>query len=941
MKKAIYILSALLIGLVSCNKTEFGIDQPKADETGKVAVTMQLQVPVPLQAYTKANNMADTPNIDYIKVAVFGTSGYPQAYTLAEPVNKYADANGTTFQFKVLLPVYEGEAHVHIIANGDETIPFDGQDEESIMSVMKTTGDVGAYWARVVSLDGILPEKDQNGIMQTDTEGNFIPSNETKALFDDLVLVRNFAEVRLISEVAEADLHDISWTLVNVPTTGSVAPMAAGTYVDDFASYVYDPQTGKMVNGEKVYNGFMFEEDPMNYTVPEDDAIKLKLDDPGFTFERFHPGDDKATCILMKAKYKSDTFFTYYRLDLTDEAAGGYFPLYRNYAYKVKIHKIGNRGSRTIAEAMNRDSGGNVSLSTEARKLTDISDGESRLYVEYVEKNFTSGGKKGLWVQYIPDVSTGVVDNSNVEVKIKTQGNALVEGTEVTKTAESSDTGYYFYEFQLNDQSETTDLVSVLEVKAHNGKTGDDKSTLYRDITLRVVKKMDMTLSLVPKQVDGQGSTTVLKIGLPEDLPESMFPMEFKIEDINHSLYSTGSDGNGNTITVPVKSDKSLVDGTTNSFYFIRTVASYEEYQANNPVCTEFKTNKDASATTIYVANEYFKTQTINLLNDGIYVNPTRATVPFNVTEVEVEVEAADETATWTVTTGANVTVDVTGQQTGNKTFTMSFPANNSTTAAVSRTITVTPTSGASHTVTITQEALKFSITPDTQTVLFNATSATVTVNAGEGQAWTAEVNNGGSLSAASGTGTATLTVTLPVNETASSRTFTVSATITDLGATATASILQTRASASPYSFAPSDFTMSNNNYTGNASSPDNYVSIALTQAQRSNNGYLTLGRRQGWNTNRGSITVTPQEGFKITEIKVTYSSATYAGYDFGNTAVTVNTGSYTRDGNNSDTATWTGSSTDAVVFTNGYQNDYYNYNFPRITAIEVTYELL
>ena len=65
MKKTLYILSALLLGLVACNKTEFGMmDQPKADETGKVAVTMQLQVPVPLQAYTKANNMADTPNID-------------------------------------------------------------------------------------------------------------------------------------------------------------------------------------------------------------------------------------------------------------------------------------------------------------------------------------------------------------------------------------------------------------------------------------------------------------------------------------------------------------------------------------------------------------------------------------------------------------------------------------------------------------------------------------------------------------------------------------------------------------------------------------------------------------------------------------------------------------------------------------------------------------
>jgi hypothetical protein len=951
MKKIIYILSALLLGLVACNKTEFGMDQPKADETGLVAVTMQLQVPVPLQAYTKANNMADTPNIDYIKVAVFGTSGYPQAYTLAEPVNKYADENGTTFQFKVLLPVYEGEAHVHIIANGDETISFDGQDEESIMSVMKTTGNVGAYWARVVSLDGILPQKDQNGIMQTDTEGNFIPSDETKTLFNKLVLVRNFAEVRLLSEVAEADLHDISWTLVNVPTMGSVAPMAAGTYVDDFASYVYDPQTGKMVNGEKVYEGFMFEEDPMDYSVPTDEEITLTLDDPGFTFERFHPGEDKATCILMKARFKSDEFFTYYRLDLTDESVGGYFPLYRNYAYKVKIHKVGNRGSRSIADALNRDSGGNVSLSTEARKLTDISDGESRLYVEYVEKNFISGGTKGLWVQYVPDVTTGTVNNSSIVVEVKDgdRGTALDSDTPLTltPTAESSQTGYYFYEFKLNDQSETTDLLSILKVSANNGKTGDDKSTLYRDITLRVIKKMDMTLSLDPKKVAGQNSTTILNITLPDGLSESMFPLEFYIEDINHTIAPTGKDKSGNAITVPVKVAKSLADDMTNSYYFIRTVASYEEYEANHVISTEFKTNKDASATTIYVANEYFKTQTINLLNDGVYVNPVNATVAFNVTSMEVEVEFADEETvkTWTVTPGAGVTITdldgnaLSGTQTGNGKFLMKFEANNSTTASATRTATVT-SDGNNHDVTITQSPLEFSVTPTTQTVNFNATTATVTVHAEEGKAWTASITgpNGTNptLSETSGTGTQTLTVTIPASEATSARQYTVTATMTDPVATATATITQRRTPASPYSFAANRFTFSGT--TASAESADGgYITIKLQNASTNNNrSYLTMGN--GANS-RGTITITPVEGFRITGIRVTYSDADYADYDFGNTQVSVNTGTYTREGNNSRYATWTGSSTGPVIFTNGYYNYYGRLYYPRITNIEVTYQ--
>lgn len=974
MKKAIFFLSAILFGLVSCVEPLSDIPELyQAKETGLVAVTMELEIPsVQLQASTKAvGDRSELPSIKDIRVAVFGTSGYPQAYTLAEPVAKngktgYASTNGETYYFQVFLPVYEGEAHVHIIANGDESIPFVDQDEESIMEAMATTGNVGAFWTRVVLEDGILPEKDVNGIMTTGTDGNFLPDEATEKAFQGLVLVRNFAEVILTNE--SDNLTDIHWTLVNVPTTGSVAPMAAGTYVDDYKDYVYNPKTGKMVLAEmeldattgklkpvldaegniatiyKTYDGFMFA-NSMDYTIPSADDIKTEPGEthPNFVYERKHPGSEKATCILVKAKFKPegqqpDSYYTYYRLDLMNEAVGGYFPIYRNYKYQVNIHTVGNRGDTDPNEAMNRDSGGNVSLSTEALKLTDISDGTSRLYVEYTEKNFTSGGKKTLWVQYVPNVRNGEVHNEHVSVSIKDQGHALKEGSVPTLLGTSSTTGYYIYEFELNDQDENEDITSVLEVKAYNDTDPQNVNTLYRDINLRVLKKMNMTLSLVPKKVTGI-QTTVLNIGLPDGLPSSMFPLEIYIEDINHTLNptgKTGKEGDNSTITVPVKTAKSLADGTTNSFYFIRTV-NESEYLADHTISTQFTTIADASATTIYVANEYFKTQSINLLNDGVYVNPSNATVAFDVTSVEVEVEMYEDaqSTTWTVIPGNGVQVTPTSG-TGNGTFTMTFVPNTSTTASATRIATVR-SGGVDHDVTITQLPLKLSITPAQQTVGYNATTATVTIYAEEGKAWTASVSGptgtNPSLSATSGEGTTTLTVNIPQNTEVGDRDFTVTAIVSEVSVSAT--ITQRTGPASPYPFNASVFTFNGNN--GSATSSDGYVSIALAQAQRGN-GYLTLGRRTtGWfaNTYRGSITVTPQEGFRITQIRVTYSDATYAGYDFGNPSVSVTPGTYTRDGNNSSTATWTGSSTGAVTFTNGYRN---NNNFPRITKIEVTY---
>ena len=968
MKKTLYILLALLLGLVSCTMNPFdGLEPAKPEESGLVSVIMQLQVPVPLQAFTKASNRDSIPHIDYIKVAVFGTSGYPQAYSLAEPVDadgnpvaSYAVSNDSTCYFKVLLPVYEGRARVHIIANGDESIPFVDQKEETIMDVMKSENNAGAYWAYVILEDGILPQKDDNGIMTTDGEGNFLPDAETARHFSNLILVRNFAEVLLTNE--SDNLTDITWTLVHVPTMGSVAPMAGGTYVQDFAEYTYDADKGYLVNGEEIYDGFMFE-NSMNHDYPESTDITTPVGQPNFVYERYKPSgsiDDPATCILVKAKFKhdgeTDQNFTYYRIDLMDEAVGGYFPILRNYKYKVKIHKVGDRGADSIEEAMLRDSGGNVSMSTEAQTLTDISDGASRLLVEYVEKSFTSKGKKTLWVQYIPDVTKDEdhngeadVDNTNVSISIQDFGLALKDST-ITLLPSSSLKGYYIYEFEVKDQDDYEDLVSVLQVKAHNNPENvEDSSKLYRSVTIRVLKKMSMDLSLNPKQVSGT-DTTVLNITLPDDLPSSIFPLEFYIEDINHTLNPTQKDGSGKDIKVPVKTAKSFADGNTNSFYFIRTV-NESDYLANHTISTQFQTVQNPSATTLYVKNEYFSTQTINLLNSGIYVNPTNATVAFDVTSYDVEVETVDENAKWTVTTGAGVTVNVTGEQTGSKTFTMSFDENTETGNNKANTVTVS-SGGVSQTVTITQTPLKVSISPVTQTVEFNETSATLRVSAPEGVSWTASVTGGAELAegSASGEGSKDITVNFQKNLTDPQKEFKITVTIEGYEDIELEAIVYQKQKPN-YSY-----TFNRNSYTGSGTtwsqtSSDELVTVRLAEATRGGgtyNRYFTMGRveRSGnissgytYTTYPGSITITPSSGIVITGITVTYSSETYANYDFGNNHVTVSSGTYTQSRQYGEWDPDPDYSTGVVIISNGFQNNNNNYSFPQIQNIVVTYE--
>lgn len=638
MKKIFTILSIVLLGAISCTKSSF--ETPKPEETGLVEVNMSMTLPTWLMASTKASDMAHKPNIDDIRIAMFGTSGYPQAYTKATLTGTQPTENGTTYTFTVLLPVYEGEAHIHVIANGPDSILFDGWPENKLMTKMTTTGGVGAYWARIVLEDGVQAKWTGNGTMQTyETTGNFVPTDATSAKFQDITLIRNFAEVAL-TEVN--GLTDVTYTLVNVPTSGSIAPIFSDSvksepksatdtlyyadYLDTYATgYQYNTSTEKMeeISGSAVYDGYMVDE-TINKDLPADGALPYSISNPAFTYERTVATQD-ATCLLIRGKYTDNKYY-YYRLDLLGQTAP--LALYRNYQYQVRIGRLGGKGYTTPDEAMKHNSSDNVSALVEAKTLTDISDGASRLYVEYIEKNFVAGGSQTFWVKYEPSAD-GEVDNTSVTIT-DVKGDAITSAG-VTKGTASGD--YQFFNFTLNGQG-SADKVSTFTVKASNGKTGDYASTLTRVVTVRVVKTMTMTPTLDHAEIEGgKDKNVVLSIALSDTLQSSMFPLEFYIEDTNHTLNPTGSDGAGHEITVPVKVDKSIVDKTSNSFYFIRTVnwSEYEPmrdaYKAGNTGAivfqTEFKTLVDDSATDIYVANEYFTTANTSLTNTAGTVRKT------------------------------------------------------------------------------------------------------------------------------------------------------------------------------------------------------------------------------------------------------------------------------------------------------------------------------
>ena len=224
-------------------------------------------------------------------------------------------------------------------------------------------------------------------------------------------------------------------------------------------------------------------------------------------------------------------------------------------------------------------------------------------------------------------------------------------------------------------------------------------------------------------------------------------------------------------------------------------------------------------------------------------------------------------------------------------------------------------------------------VTPAEQTVAWNTRTATFRVIAPAGTSWAITGGTGVTVNPSSGTGNRDITLSFGTNNTTAARNLVATVSSTGLESK-TVTVIQTAGA----SFTASNFSFGYGSRSSSATS--NGVKVDLTNSRKDGN-YLTIGYedyRDG--LNRGTIKVTPPSGKKITSIVVTYSSA---GYTYNNSqSATSDPASYAVSG---ATGTWTGTaaSGQAVTITMGYnvESGWFStdYDFPRVTRIDVSYE--
>ena len=609
--KRILNITAIFTALLtfSCVREEVPQENPAnrpfVDYEGQeVMVYFGVETPEP---QTKA--LGENPEIHSLHVAVFGSSGYLKEYKLAEPVNDtYVSREGVANKqgFRVPLSITSSKIRVHIIANGPSSMDFDY--ESNVMAKLASTGGESAYWQRILLDHGIYADQEAPGYyaipptltldpdFDLDTDG----TTHKMAL---IPLIRNYAKVTVVAlPKAESNFTVDSFAIVNVPSEGSIAPYnkTNGEFIMNYEDYptldalkaIYP---GNLPAGSTIDKTYPSETDFTNRThgvVAAGGAV--------YMYERPVPVSD-ATVLIVKGTYTDPDTGTdypgYYKIDLMEGSE--YLPILRNFRYQINIQKVNRKGKSTVIGALNGAGSADISADISTASQTGISDGSSSISVSSTEETLPIGGTYTLGVTFVPDVSTGVVDNTKVTVELLApEANGAVIESEDDISFDSS-TGTLTY---------TTTDVDPVHMKSQKIRIigTSNTSRLYREVKINLLPQQAMTVSCTPVIEAEAGTPQTIMVTIPKDLPQSVFPLQFKVEVANKTLTPNAND-------LPVEPGETIIPGESgSSFQFIKTL-SYSAYTAaySGNVSTftcEFKSIVGDSGSDVYVANKFFAT---------------------------------------------------------------------------------------------------------------------------------------------------------------------------------------------------------------------------------------------------------------------------------------------------------------------------------------------
>lgn len=655
------MLAALL--LASCVREELVPRAGAGDSGDQVTIDGSIDVPIALDhPWTKS--MQEVPGIKRLFVAVFDESDMMTEIKEAFPGTKdnpsdHFEPGGSNYltQFHVTLTrVDQGTRYVEFIAVSDasknDLLRANRRSESgmALTDAMKVHNNEEAFFGRRTFL--FLTER-------TDMTG--------------IKLVRNYAKVTLdVSNAQAPDGKGIAITgykVFNVPKTGTIAPFNSNSpelatirkdnvdieisNPDCFAHF--DLLSGNtpyddMINGFQVtigtppntstvtappYTGFMngaveFEDFSSLYTSSgsTDGSFPfLEVGGEDFLYECPFRESDENPFIIIKAEWDENgsadegVSTCYYKADFVYKKNGvnTYYNILRNFQYTLSIGNVAEKGASTIYEAVNSIAMNNFESSTMALTLTNISNGNERLYISATDRLLTTGRidtvylRNSVFANGEWDWDTDASDNYGIsstynKTNLVGRNDDLITGVNFDGIVGSSDPDKEW-------QGWTRVIVNFAdpyELNLRKGMVWKQSLVFYntanpalsRTCVFTRRRPFELFLDVQDYVAAGEGQSCRVDIKIPAGLTEARFPLEFYLEQEKNTMYPDATSG----ILLPVNTGKTQIPGRSGNNYYFTRVITWQEY-TNTPASIDgirtfpcyFKTLVEQSATTVWV----------------------------------------------------------------------------------------------------------------------------------------------------------------------------------------------------------------------------------------------------------------------------------------------------------------------------------------------------
>lgn len=572
MKHKVYLYICLLLTVVLGACQDESYTSTATDlKTDVYRFTMKLPEPVDV---TRA--MGDQASFTKLNVLVFNEAGVFVARQEATGVTVSNDSPQKV-TFTVSLPQSDQPRILHFVG-GDvafETYSV-GDTESSIFSNLVVEGDTDAYWQRV--------------------EVSSIDNAHKDALLkqiNELYLIRNFAKVNVHASLENFQIE--GFVVLNNTTAGTVAPYLgkADQPFADFDLDAADPYAA--VADEQGYVG--------NRRGDLNDAVPTTFtNDAKYVYERPQVDTEDPAYVLVKARYtdavneeESGTY--YYKIDIVRQdpntKLNTYLNLYRNFFYDMTITAVRGAGYTNPQDAMNSAASNNISASVEVSEVTSIEYDDHRLTVDENDVIWVEKMEHYIGFEYLSSIKS--LEESN-KVAVSYEENEYLDFK----------IDYSNHRIVATPNGSWPTSMQRIELVLYT----TDGTGLSRNITVRLREPFTFNASCIGEIPAEVGAKQTVTITLPEELPNSAFPLEFYIEPIDKTIYPDASN------SLPVRLHEN------SSFDYVATITQ-AQYETSRTFEFHFLSNVVKSATKIKVSSDLFKAH--DLLS---FTNPEVTTLP-------------------------------------------------------------------------------------------------------------------------------------------------------------------------------------------------------------------------------------------------------------------------------------------------------------------------